>query len=350
MDQEKCGEKGCPFPAVPGKQICQYHDREQKIIESLGESRAELLFNPSVLFHGDIFNCGLSVIGRKFSSQQSFEWNSDGRCIRCGAQRDRDGKTCRACRDELTQMYKALKHRRDDRGLCPNCGAPRVKSEKHCSACLDRFRRRYRGFIARGLCKSCRGLRDRGDRILCLACRMEWAADHQRRVRSREASGKCNSCGRPRDRRNKRLCSICARSVLHKAECLYSHRRANGLCASCGHPTGSEACRCPSCKSRVNELRKKKSESGLCVTCGNPNTTSVTRCRSCSSRGEELRQSRQSTRRRAGECIQCRNPSGFVHARCLNCRLTRRSRRVSAAPYGGREEATQNESKCAGNN
>src|ERR1700678_2414017 len=125
MDRQNCGVRNCPFPAIEDQGVCRYHRSENEAVESWPDMNSGYLFQTSSdIQRGDAFS-SLTVQTRlKLYRQNTLDWDAENRCLRCGAQRDRYGKTCLACRKDLNEMTVALRRRRVDEGRCPRCDAP----------------------------------------------------------------------------------------------------------------------------------------------------------------------------------------------------------------------------------
>lgn len=72
-------------------------------------------------------------------------WREEGRCTKCGGERDDEHVQCSKCREKLNaharrskRCQRWLEKRRDERrkaGLCPDCGKPPVGSFALCPSC-----------------------------------------------------------------------------------------------------------------------------------------------------------------------------------------------------------------------
>lgn len=182
----RCSQKGCPFPALDGEELCRYHLALFELDESLLDSEERLTL-PDVLSREE----GLSIIRRGDYARDIYA--ASGRCNRCGAGREAGRKFCSQC----LAYDRFRKRRKVAKGLCRTCGRSAEPSRTRCRTCLQkqllRTLARTRLKIKFGLCSRCGRKNDRG-KYLCNAC--ESRVKLYRRRRSAEALRLrlCRSC------------------------------------------------------------------------------------------------------------------------------------------------------------
>jgi hypothetical protein len=85
-----------------------------------------------------------TAYNRQYQRDLRRRWRREGRCVNCGAFRDRPPRvTCGACLAAVARRMVSRYRVRRDGGLCVRCGEPAVGA-MHCDACRSRHAARFR--------------------------------------------------------------------------------------------------------------------------------------------------------------------------------------------------------------
>lgn len=165
---------------------------------------------------------------------------NDGKCPKCGKEKDRQGYYCKAClekRNEYTRESRAFWR---SHHICPECGKERLfGTEKICIACRQKQyewkqkskdpltdeqkaamrnygRSVYRERSERGICTRCGKRKAAPGRKKCKLCLEKDAEKHRLppnvipKMEYKEKNHLCRYCGSPlEDGSRKKVCTVC---------------------------------------------------------------------------------------------------------------------------------------------
>ncbi len=338
----RCNEKGCPFLAEPGSNLCAHHidmfafegfgDDQTVSRSDSSQRRNGIPLTPAInleILSGHVFvETGLDRWRRSieeheeikgfekhvraaYSNRRRKSLRKSELCLSCGRPRDAATQLCAECN---RQHLKRIANRKADwrrRGLCCKCGNEiSTPGFVRCYDCREK-NRRYLRKRKKKLGTSSRSRKY----VVSERAKAKKIAFNQRRRRRWKSRGLCVRCGK-RARDGRVLCASCTK----KDRCRYRLARNSKFCPGCRGPRDREGkIYCTKCAAKQRNWQRERVESGMCRKCGAPRDSDGTNSL-CSSCAREKR-SVYEQRKLSGVCVACGGEKDdMTKTRCAKCR------------------------------
>jgi len=387
--QQKCGERGCPFPANGTDGLCGPHRAMFSETDSSGELFEEFqsqpgsgrrngtdVGHPEVLAgifshdlsmdHGGVFSREVAadkkeyrrIVRNAVSMKKYRKYVLLRRCVECGKPLNSNEKAfeCERCRKKSNRARRTVRKLRARAGLCVECGK-RMESavlpqRKTCESCRkgknkkQRIRRRrQRGLPLSGVLYNTKEVASIvGVHPLTVARwvrtkRIQSPAWHGRGVRWTQGDLKALRRYKVKFYKKLRRKGFSRRTIRARARksgrIRARLRRSLGQCVQCGAKVEiSGRWFCLKCRTNLNASRRARREakfrnSRICPQCEKrPAVEGKSSCADCLQKAKERTTLRYRQRKRAGLCVDCggqRDTRGML--KCSACSENSNKRR-----------------------
>lgn len=233
MDQQTCAERGCPFPASAGDNLCRHHIEMYAFDESLTDSGLDyeaLHSGDEDRSSGPVAQLSVTnwrdtwlekkerrenkiVIAKFYGANRYRQQKSNKTCPRCRVPHSRKTVCCEKCHKHVCATSDARRAKLMGSGLCKACGKPRDNETTRCEKCRKKNNSSGKASrlarFSKGLCQKCGDIKQ-GSGRWCMNCRAAAASRQGAKSRTWKAAGLCVCCGAKKPgRADKVLCLKC---------------------------------------------------------------------------------------------------------------------------------------------